>query len=827
MLWQTRGTLTAREIPSINGDLMRITNRLAGSLLAGLLTLGMAGTALADTPATDDAQPTTPAAQTTYDARYAIPAAVPASSEAKVAQWQDMKYAMFIHWGVYSSYAGWYKGQKQEVGYPEQIKAWGHQQTWDQRIPLQGIPREEYLATAQTFEAPNFDATAWCQQAKDTGMKMLLITSKHHDGFAMWDTATTDYNFTKQSPSHRDPILELSQACQKVGIKFGLYFSNIDWEKQPEDPWTNANTLDEEGYMDYIHEQLKELLGGKYGEITELWYDMGKPNPAQSDQLRAWAHELQPNIMINSRVGNDRADFEVGWDNEMQSEQTQGPWESAVSIFHKTWGYANWDDAAATYKDTGYPDYAEEDWDHIQQVDNTTALRKAPGGAHTKTIEIVGNMFSTVALGGQFLFNVGPKFDGSYDPWDVSVLTGIGDWNSAHPGILGNSRPTHYPIESWGKTMVDDSHIYLGIEKWPADGTVTLRGAGTNDITSVKLDGSDTPLTYTVEGNNLVITLPAQPDELLPVVTVTTKGATTYVPTGLTTIGEQTTTIPATGLEKLKATTPKTGETSFTASITSGDKVASGVRVSFDTEGFTDDYAKYKVTVGDQEVKGLTVTDLKAGVGPFTLGQHATARVTLSYDNPAYALKGFGKDATVASVTVKSEKLSPPTITVAPQTVEAGKIVTVTGTGFVPSSPVSLTLHSDPVEVGTAATDDAGSFTAEVTVPAATEAGDHTVVAAAESPAAEASAPLTVTAAPAPTPSADPSTEPSGQPSTEPSTQPSAAPSPSADQGRKGGKGSKGGLARTGSNALIVGACALAVAGVGTAFIRRSRRHKA
>ena len=148
----------------------------------------------------------------------------------------------------------------------------------------------------------------------------------------------------------------------------------------------------------------------------------------------------------------------------------------------------------------------------------------------------------------------------------------------------------------------------------------------------------------------------------------------------------------------------------------------------------------------------------------------------------------------------------------------------MTGTGFAPSSPVSLTLHSDPVEVGTATTDDTGSFTAEVTVPAATEAGDHTVVAAAESPAAEASAPRTITAAPAPAPSADPSTEPSGQPSTEPSTQPSAVPSPSADQGRKGGKG---GLARTGSNALIVGACALAAAGVGTAFIRRSRRHKA
>ena len=790
---------------------MHITKQVAGTLLAGLLTLGMAGPALADTPTSDSRQPgdSTPTQQAPYDARYAIPAAVAASTEGKVAQWQDMKYAMFIHWGVYSSYAGWYKGQKQEVGYPEQIKAWGHQQTWDSRIPLQGIPREEYLATAQTFEAPNFDATAWCQQAKDTGMKMLLITSKHHDGFAMWDTATTDYNFTKQSPSHRDPILELSQACKKVGIKFGLYFSNIDWEKQPEDPWQNANTLDEEGYMEYIHAQLKELLGGKYGEIAELWYDMGKPNPAQSDQLCQWAHELQPNIMINSRVGNDRADFEVGWDNEMQSEQTQGPWESAVSIFHKTWGYANWDDAAPKFKDTGYPDYPN--WDHMFNVDNTTALRKAPGGAHTKTTEIVGNMFSTVALGGQFLFNVGPKFDGSYDPWDASVLKGIGDWNRAHPGILNNSRPTHFPIETWGKTMVDDSHIYLGIEKWPADGMITLRGAGANDISSVKLDGSDAELTYKVEGNDLVVTLPAQPDEILPVVTVTTKGTPNYVPTGLTTIGTDATTIPASGLEKFKAPTPKTGETSFTASITSGDKVASGLTVAFETKGFTDDYAKYKVTVDSQVISGLSVADLNAGVGPFATGPNQTARVTLEYDNPAYALKGFGKDTSVTSVTVKAETLATPAVTVEPSTVEAGKTVTVKGTGFAPESSVTLTLHSEPVEVGTATADENGAFSAEVTVPANTEAGDHTVVAESGTPVVSATAPLTVTAPAAP----------AADPSASPSVHPSAAPAPAPEQGGKGG------LARTGTNALLAVAAALIAAGAGTAFIRRSRLAKA
>ena len=444
------------------------------------------------------------------------------------------------------------------------------------------------------------------------------------------------------------------------------------------------------------------------------------------------------------------------------------------------------------------------------KVDNTTALRKAPGGAKTKTTEIVGNLFSTVALGGQFLFNVGPKFDGSYDPWDASVLSGIGDWNRAHPGILNNSRPTHFPIETWGKTMVDDSRIYLGIEKWPADGMITLRGAGANDISSVTLDGSDAALTYKVEGNDLVITLPAEPDEILPIVTVTTNGAPTYVPTGLTTLTEQPTTIPASGLEKFKAPTPKTGETSFIASVTSGDKVASGVSVSFETKGFTDDYAKYKVSVDGQVVKGLSVADLKKGVGPFVLGPNQTARVTLSYDDPAYALKGFGKDTTVTSVTVSADSLATPALTVDPSTVEAGKSLTVKGTGFAPKSPVTLTLHSEPVEVGTATAGEDGSFTATVTVPAATEAGEHTLVAASASPSVTASAPLTVTRAPA-----------------APTQEPSAAPSPSSSAAPAPDQGGTGGLARTGSHAMFAGVVAALAAGAGTAFVRRSRRAKA
>ena len=282
------------------------------------------------------------------------------------------------------------------------------------------------------------------------------------------------------------------------------------------------------------------------------------------------------------------------------------------------------------------------------------------------------------------------------------------------------------------------------------------------------------------------------------------------MPTGLTTIGSEPTTIPASGLEKFKAPTPKTGETSFTASITSGDKVASGLTVAFETKGFTDDYAKYKVTVDGQVISGLSVADLNAGVGPFATGPNQTARVTLEYDNPAYALKGFGKDTSVTSVTVKAETLTTPAVTVEPSTVEAGKTVTVKGTGFAPESSVTLTLHSEPVEVGTATADENGAFSAEVTVPATTEAGEHTLVAASASPSVTASAPLTVTLAPA-----------------APTQEPSAAPSPSSSAAPAPDQGGTGGLARTGSHAVFAGVVAALAAGAGTAFVRRSRRAKA
>lgn len=852
---------------------MHTVRKIVGSALAGIVATAMLGTAAVAAPAENETiQP--------------IDAAIPASTLPRAAQWQDMKFGMFIHWGVYSTYEGFYRGQKQNVGYPEQIKAWGYstsadaQRVEDPRWPGNGywtqgnnnIPRSEYLQAAQVMDAPEFDANRWCQAAKDAGMRYMVFTSKHHDGFTMWNSETTDYSFTKQSPSQRDILAELSTACQAIGIKFGLYFSNIDWEKQPESPWMNNNPLVEEGYMDYMHAQLKEILGGKYGTITELWYDMGQPTPEQSAQMAAWARELQPDIMVNSRVWNDKGDFQVGWDNVLQSEKVLGPWQAAKSIFPECWGYCSW-----------------------RQQDN---IRKSANGLSNKATEEINNLFSTVALGGQFLFNIGPMGSGAFHTFDASVLAEIGKWNRLHPGILTNSRPTYFPTESWGKTMVDDSNIYLGVQQWNDGQDIRLRGAGVNTIKSVLVEGTDIQPEYRVEGNDLVVTLPAKPaDDYLPVIRVATDGTPKYLPSSLTTIStSDPVTIDGADLETLKAAkTVKVNrrdkldglaEASATISTT---RYASDAKIAFNTDGFTDDESTYSVTVGDQVKGGLTVADLAAGVSGFTLEPHKAYRVTLRYDNAAYANEGFGVDATINSVTVQTtfatqtifqykdaDKLpaevlntlpdmksipdgetfvapQPPSIVTTkagvwrfmgwtttgdgtdgqpivsvgswqftplgaeatPSTVKAGQTLTVAGRGFLPGSKVTAVEAVTGASLGEATVDMDGNVSFMYTVPADTQPGTYRVVLTEENSPKSTEAVFTV----APADKAD-------KPETPDTEQSQKDTGKTQKNTKKSAKGKKGqGLASTGATTgSILGLGALvATAGIVATYARKRR----
>jgi alpha-L-fucosidase len=234
-----------------------------------------------------------------------VPRSQPRPSATTVAQWQDRKFGMFIHFGLYSQLGGMWQGQKIDNGYSEQIMA---------NAP---IPLSEYAATAKTFNPTKWDPDAVVALAKAAGMKYIVITSKHHDGFNMFHTSQTKYNIVDATPYHRDIVKELADACKRGGIGFGVYYSSIDWHEPGMDHYIegNGNPLSD-AHARFNAAQLQELMSN-YGPISEIWFDMGKPTPEQSNLFATTVHKLQPQTMVSGRVWNYQGDFTVMGDNEV------------------------------------------------------------------------------------------------------------------------------------------------------------------------------------------------------------------------------------------------------------------------------------------------------------------------------------------------------------------------------------------------------------------------------------------------------------------------------------------------------------------------------
>src|SRR5699024_10626943 len=187
--------------------------------------------------------------------------------------------------------------------YSEQIQMWAK------------IPESTYLEEAKKLSTKNFDAKVICQLAKDAGMQYIVITSKHHDGFAMYDTNTTDYNIVKQMNCAKDPLKELAHECKKQGLKFGVYFSLVDWHQGHAFDENNNNPIPA-NIEDVLVEQLSELMT-HYGEISEVWFDMSSPTEAQSKRFAEVVQKLQPQAVMNSRIWNNAGDFRTLADNQI------------------------------------------------------------------------------------------------------------------------------------------------------------------------------------------------------------------------------------------------------------------------------------------------------------------------------------------------------------------------------------------------------------------------------------------------------------------------------------------------------------------------------
>jgi alpha-L-fucosidase len=346
-------------------------------------------------------------------------------SNATIRQWQDRKFGMFIHFGLYSAYGGMVNGKKIDNGYSEQIMA---------NAP---IPRDEYAASAAKFNPTNFDPEAIVALAKSAGMKFIVITAKHHDGFNMFHTAQTSYNIVDATPYRKDVIKLMEEACARAGMKFGVYYSSIDWHYPGASSYIEGNS----NPIPPAHEafniaQLKELASN-YGSLSEIWFDMGKPTPEQSEKFTRAVHDLQPQTMVSGRVFNYQGDFTVMGDNEVPEFVIDEPWQTPASIFSDTWGYRSW-----------------------QERTDTTG----------KIEENILRQVQVVSRGGNFILNIGPEGDGSIVPYERDVLHGIGSWMAIRGEAIYGTSPQPFRHLDFGYATIKADNLYLFLRDVPGVG---------------------------------------------------------------------------------------------------------------------------------------------------------------------------------------------------------------------------------------------------------------------------------------------------------------------------------------------------------------------
>lgn len=401
-------------------------------------------------------------------------------------RWVDQKFSMFIHFGLYSVYGGVYEGEPVTRGYSEQIQSFA------------GIFSDWYANTASDFNPVHWNPDSIVSLAKEAGMRSIVITSKHHDGFCMYHSRYTDFNIVDATPYRRDLMKELAEACESRGIDFGVYFSLIDWNYPHGYPISshNADPLTPQHYA-FNLKQVEEIMT-HYGDISEIWFDMGSLTPEQSRGLYELVNRLQPDCMISGRLGNDYVDFAVMADNEYPEYKMGMPWQTAASMFDETWGYRSWQER---------------------------------GEVQPKVEEKIASLVKVVSRGGNYLLNIGPRGDGSVVPFESEVLRGIGEWLKVNgEAIYGaKANPFHHSFE-WGDVTCNEGSLYLFIRNLPTSGKIELRGID-GIVTAASLLSSGKLLPCRLRNRVLSIDLSGlASDEVLPVLKVSFRNGYSVLP---------------------------------------------------------------------------------------------------------------------------------------------------------------------------------------------------------------------------------------------------------------------------------------------------------
>lgn len=362
----------------------------------------------------------------------------------------DGNFGMFIHWGLFSHLGGKWNG-KTFYGIGE----------WIMNKNMAGIPVDEYKTVAKEFNPDEFNAKEIAQLAKDAGMKYIIITSKHHDGFAMFKSQHP-FNIVDATPFARDPMKELSAACHELGLGFGFYYShNQDWTEPGGSggprtyPDGTAATFE-----DYFNKkcklQVKEICSN-YGEIDFVWFDTPGNIPKEYViELVDIVRELQPNAMLCSRVGHGMGDYASKGDMEVPPRNIEGLWETCDTN-NDSWSFA---------------------W-----YDNNF---KSPA-------EILRRLVSTIGRGGSYLFNVGPDGKGNIPEIGQKFLRETGDWIQKYPQVIygAGSSPWGHALP-WGDVTTKGNSIFLTVFEWPTDGNLYLPGLESKIVSAKLLNENET-----------------------------------------------------------------------------------------------------------------------------------------------------------------------------------------------------------------------------------------------------------------------------------------------------------------------------------------------
>jgi alpha-L-fucosidase len=434
--------------------------------------------------------------RTHFTTNPTVAAETKAERDLRMKWWREARFGMFIHWGLYAVPAGEYKGMRSDrIG--EWIMEWAN------------IPRADYEKFAAQFNPVKFNAAEWVRIAKNAGMKYIVITSKHHDGFSIYNSQVSSYDIVDSTPYHKDPIKELATEARKQGLKFCFYYSILDWhwptayvDAPGKNPTAGNRTTKlrpggKEEYVKYMKAQLRELITNY--DPAVLWFDGEWQDwwtEADGKDLYAYVRGLKPSIIINNRVGKGRqgmqgmskTDQEYAGDFGTPEQQIPAnglpgvDWESCMTM-NTTWGFKFYDDK----------------WKSSETI--------------------IRNLIDIASKGGNYLLNVGPTAEGLIPPPSVERLAEVGRWMKVNgEAIYGSTASPFAKQLDFGRATSKLNRVYLHVFDWPADGKLKVPVWGPEVKRAYLLTDPKKPLS--TEANVEMITIDLPVKALDPIATV-------------------------------------------------------------------------------------------------------------------------------------------------------------------------------------------------------------------------------------------------------------------------------------------------------------------